>query len=216
MSAINVLLQSNAVHVFTDAAIYQPDGALVGIGPKQRLLPHLNAAMAMRGAYLGLAPIAEELSAAPSFDALREGVVPTLQACAEYYAHLLNQCAAGPDFEIVVGGVSETTGPSAYIIASHNRYGEPWTILDLEGLSVTPANEAVQRRISEIANGRAADDLDPAVDGLAVLEAQRAGDAGAFVGGFAQLTTIDPAGLHSRILRRWPDEIGKRVGEVLN
>ncbi|MGY3610452.1 MULTISPECIES: hypothetical protein [unclassified Bradyrhizobium] len=211
MSAINVLIQSSSVHVYTDAAIYQTDGTLAGIGPKVRPLPHTNAAMAMRGAYLGFAPIAEELSFARSFDALKRAIVPTLQACAEHYGHLLNQCAAGPDFEIVVAGVSETAGPNAYIVSSHDRYSEPWTILDLEGLSVTPANEAVHRIIGEIANGRAADDLDPIVDGLAVLEAQRAGDAGAFVGGFAQLTTVTVDSVTSRILRRWPDEIGEKI-----
>jgi hypothetical protein len=214
LSAINTLVQSSAVHVYSDAAIYQTDGTIAGIGPKTRLLPHINAAMAMRGAYLGLAPIAEELSAAPSFDDLKARIVPTLQACAEAYAHLLNQCEAGPDFEIVVAGISETAGPSAYIVASHDRYGEPWTILDLEGLSVTPSNEAVQRRIVEIAEGRAADELDPVVDGLAILEAQRALDAGAIVGGFAQFSTIDSEGVRSQILRRWPDEIGQKIAHV--
>jgi hypothetical protein len=140
--------------------------------------------------------------------------VPTLQACAEHYADLLNQCAARPDFEIVVARISKATGPSAYIVASHDRYGEPWTILDLGGLSVTPSPEAVHRIIGDIAFGRSADQLDPIVHGLAVLEAQRAVDAGALVGGFAQLTTIDSTGVRSRVIRRWPDEIGKLIAPL--
>lgn len=211
MSAINTLAKSDCVHLYTDAAIYQPDGYLTGIGPKVRLLPHINAAMAMRGAYLGFAPIAEELSMAPSFDVLKELIVPTLQACAKHYSSLLEQCAAGPEFEVVIAGLSENGGPNAYLVASHDRYGHAWRIIELEGLSVTPANDAVQARIREIAAGRDANDMDPDVDGLAILEAQRAADAGAFVGGFAQITTIDAAGVHSRVLRRWPDVVGEKL-----
>lgn len=213
MSAINVLIQTNRVHLFTDAAIYQLNGELAGIGPKVRMMPHINAAMAMRGSFLGLAPIAEELSVAPSFDKLREGIVPCLQACAETYGHLLNQCSAGPDFEVVIAGMSETGGPSAYLVASHNRYGEPWSIVELAGLSATPASDAVHQRVFATADGRDADQLDPVVDGLAILEAQRAHrfDDVVCIGGFAQLTTIDADGVHSRIIHRWPDKLGEKI-----
>lgn len=211
MSAINVLIQNERVHLYTDGAIYQPNGQLSGIGPKVRLLPHLNATMAMRGAFLGLAPIAEELSAAPSFDGLRDGIVDCLQKCAETYRHLLNQCASGPDFEAVIAGISETGGPTAYIVASNDRYGAPWSVIDLEGFSATPVNDVIHRRLYEIAAGRYADQLDPVADGLAIMEAQRAAGEGAFVGGFAQLTTVDADGVHSRVIHRWPDQIGRRV-----
>jgi len=211
MSAINVLIQTDRAHLYTDAAIYQPDGELVGIGPKVRMMPHINAAMAMRGAFLGLAPIAEELSAAPSFDALRAGIIDCLKKCAASYAHLLDQCSAGPDFEVVIAGISETTGPSAYLVASHSRYGDPWSIVDLSGLSLTPASDVVHQSVFAIADGRDADQLDPVADGLAIMEVQRAERSGAYVGGFAQLTTIDADGVHSRIIHRWPDRLGEKV-----
>lgn len=211
MSAINVLIQSDRVHLYTDGAIYQSDGELAGIGPKVRMMPHINAAMAMRGAFLGLAPIAEELSAAPSFDALRAGIIDCLKKCAVAYGHLLDQCSAGPDFEVVIAGMSETGGPSAYLVASHSRYGDPWSIVDLTGLSVTPASDAVHQSVFDIAAGRDADHLDPIVDGLAIMETQRAERSGAYVGGFAQLTTIDADGVHSRIIHRWPDRLGEKV-----
>lgn len=211
MSAINVLVQIDRVHLYTDAAIYQPDGELAGIGPKVRLMPHIHAAIAMRGAFLGLAPIAEELSAASSFDALRAGIVDCLKKCAVSYAHLLNQCSAGPDFEVVVAGMSETTGPSAYLVASHSRYGDPWSIVDLSGLSVTPASDPVHQHVFAIAAGRDADQLDPVADGLAIMEVQRAERSGAYVGGFAQLTTIDTECVQSRVIHRWPDKLGEKI-----
>lgn len=211
MSAINVLIQTDRVHLYSDGAIYQPDGQLSGIGPKVRLLPHINAAMAMRGSFLGLAPIAEELSVAPSFDRLKEGIVDCLKKCAVAYGHLISQCSAGPDFEVVIAGISETTGPSAYLVPSHAHYGAPWSIVDLEGLSATPTSDVVHQRICELAAGRSADQLDPVADGVTIMEAQRKAKDGAFVGGFAQLTTIDADGVHSRVIHRWPDRLGVKI-----
>jgi hypothetical protein len=209
LSSFVTILQKNAAHILTDGSIYEADGTLVGIGPKVRLLPHLNAAMALRGPHVLLAPIAEGLSAATSFDVLKEGIVSTLQAYVEHCPQLFQLCEAGREFEVVVAGISETAGPSAYLVASHDRYGEPWTVIELTGLSLTPSNDAVLGGVAETAAGRDADDLDPEVDGLAILQAQRSAYAGAFVGGFAQLTTIDGAGVHSRVIHRWNDWLVK-------
>lgn len=212
MSAINVLIQSDRVHLYTDAAAYQPDGRLDGIVQKVRSMPHLNCAAAMRGPFIGFAPIMEEISAArTSFDSLREAMPRLLRTCAVAYDHLLDQCSESPDFEVVIAGISETAGPSAYLVPSHACYGEPWSIIDLAGLSATPASEHVHQRIREIAASRSPDQLDPVADGLAIMEAQRAKGSGAFVGGFAQLTTIDADGVHSRVIHRWPDQIGRKA-----
>lgn len=218
MSAINVLIQKDRVHLFTDGAAYLPDGQIQAILPKGRMLPHVNAAMAMRGAFIGLAPISEELSRAASFDDLKANIVPVLQSCAVHYEHLLNQCSCGTDFEVAIAGISEATGPTAYLVASHGAYGEPWIIHDLGGLSATPANTEVHNRIVDIASGREADRLDPVADGLAIMEAQRAArfDDGVTIGGFAQLTTIDADGVHSRIIHRWPDRVGRKVPAPAN
>ncbi|MCO5129277.1 MAG: hypothetical protein M9932_01765 [Xanthobacteraceae bacterium] len=213
MSAINTLIQNDRVHLYTDAAAYLPDGEIQAILPKVRMLPHINAAMAMRGPFLGLAPIAEVLSLAGSFDDLKANIVSVLQNCADQFEHLLGQCSLGSDFEVVIAGLSETTGPSAYLVASHDRYGEPWAIIDLIGFSATPANADVHGRIQNIANGRGVDGLDPVADGLAIMQAQRESrfEDIVGVGGFAQLTTIDANGVHSRIIHRWPDRIGGKV-----
>lgn len=215
MSAVNVLVQSNAVHLLTDAAIYQPDGMLSGLTQKVRSMPHLNCAAAMRGGYLGLAPIMEEISAAgTSFDSLKANMPALLRGCAAQYLHLLDRCAAGPEFEVVIAGISETDGPSAYVVPSHDRYGEPWTVTDLAGLVALPCDEHLLAEVQRIADGRSADDLDPIKDGLAIFDAQRAhphlsnGDV-CFVGGYAQLTTVTADGIASRIIRRWPDPVGK-------
>jgi hypothetical protein len=165
LSDINVLLQSKSASVLTDGAIY--------LG-RRRTKGAANAAPKVRGgdarAYLGWAPICEEISAAaPSFDELKK-IMPELpKACTVAYEQLLEQCTAGPDIEVVVAGINGQGQPEAYITPSHDRYGQVWSVLNLEGLSVTPANDVVQRHFIEIANGRTADELDPVVDGLAIL-----------------------------------------------
>lgn len=154
--------------------------------------------------------------AAQSFDELRDDIVSRLQACTATCGHLLDQCGLGPDFEIVVAGMSETAGPSAYLVASHDRFGEPWAVIDLSGLTVLPNDPELHERALNIAAGRGADAIDPIKDGLAIMEAQRAhpqlsnGDT-CYVGGFAQLTTIDATGVHSRVIHRWPDTVGEKV-----
>lgn len=143
-----------------------------------------------------------------------------LRACAEAYAHLLNQCDAGADFEIVVAGISETSGPSAYIVASHDRYGEPWELVPLTGLCITPANDEIhERMIAALPLDCTAEDIDPEEHGLAILEIQRAhliendGIEGKFcaVGGFGQLTTVTADAVTSQIIHRWPDNVGARL-----
>jgi hypothetical protein len=65
------------------------------------------------------------------------------------------------------------------------------------------------------------DDIDPVTDGLRLLELQRSAasktDTGNFVitGGFAQLTTITAASITTRILKRWDDVRGERVGNTV-
>ena len=209
MSAINVLVRSDAVHLLTDAAIYQKDGNITAIGPKCRPMPHLNCAVAMRGAYLGMAPIMEEIQAANvPFDELKSKIVDLLKACSETYASLLDQCADGPDFEIVLAGISESEGPQACLIASHNRYGEPWRVLGIEGLTALPCDETILKAVQTRISGRKAEDVDPISDGLAIMEIQRASSRLSngelcIVGGFAQLTTVTVASITTGIIRRW-------------
>jgi hypothetical protein len=55
---------SHRVHLLTDGAAYRLDGTITHFTQKVRTIPHINAAVAMRGAALGFAPIMEEIQAA--------------------------------------------------------------------------------------------------------------------------------------------------------
>ncbi|MEH2468976.1 hypothetical protein V1281_001768 [Nitrobacteraceae bacterium AZCC 2161] len=216
MSAINVIVQSNAAHLLTDGAGYNADGTLMAIGPKVSLIPHLSCAVAIRGPQ-SACPILSELVgiSAATFDGLRAGIGDLLRRAAEAYSPLFQQCQLGPDFEAVVAGISETEGPCAFMVPSHSRFGtEPFTVVPTEGLTCTPNNADILAAIvASLPAECGADDLDPAKHGLAIMEIQRAyliannGIDGHFaaVGGFAQLTTVTDGAVMSRILHRWPD-----------
>jgi hypothetical protein len=141
--------------------------------------------------------------------------------CAQIYAPLFDECHLGPDFEVIIAGWSDARGPEAYLLPTHDRYGgRPFETVPLEGVTCFPNDETVHPEIVKVLAGLQADDVDPERHGLAIMEIQRAhpfvhegfSDRFCSVGGFAQLTTIRPDGIVSRILRRWPDVVGERLG----
>jgi hypothetical protein len=173
VSAINVIVKSAEVHLLTDGAIYQ-DETLLSVGPKVNVLPHLNCAVAFRGPYT-VRPILAELIgiAASSFDGLRARICELLREASVVYAPVFEACKFGADFEVVVAGWSED-GPQAYMVASHDRHGAPWTIIPLAGLCITPADDVIHANMmAALPAGCIADDLDPAVHGLAIMQIQR-------------------------------------------
>jgi hypothetical protein len=218
MSAINVIVQETAVHLLTDGAAYQMDGTISAIGPKVALMPHLNCAVAFRGPAPARAILAELISVeAHTFDELRDSIGSLMQKAAGVFAPIFQQCGAGPDFEVVVAGWSGD-GPAAYMVASHGRHGDPWEIIPLTGLCITPANAVIhERMLAALPNGLTDDDVDPVVHGLAIMGIQRAylienhGIDGRFcaAAGFAQLTTVTAEAVTSRVIHRWPDKIGE-------
>ncbi|NUU44548.1 hypothetical protein [Tardiphaga robiniae] len=221
MSAMNVILQSNSVHLLTDALAYHPDGEIMMIGPKAVPMPHLDCAVAMRGP-AGMRPIFAELigNGAASFDELRSVIVELLQAGAHNYAPVFEDCRASADFEVLVAGISESTGPCSYMVASHDRYGCAWRVVTLAGVTCLPNELGLHEKIvASLPLDGDADAINPAVHGLRILQLQRAhliankGIDGEFcaVGGFAQLTTVTAGSVSSRVIHRWADRVGGKA-----
>jgi hypothetical protein len=83
-----------------------------------------------------------------------------------------------------------------------------------------PINEAINADLeAAFPNGARPDDVDPAAIGLRILEIQRKHPAGRDsdggllrnVGAFAQLTTVTPDLITTKIIHRWPDELGSAL-----
>ena len=153
MTAINIILSADAVHVLADGAVLNADGLIHGIAPKGLILSHLNAVIAARGARIALpmiyGAIIDELSLA-SFDELYAGFSfiaktvwnqPVMQ-------EMLNQNPFGAQAELYLAGWSESRGPAALRTSSTD-----WVDIPLDNVNVTPCDEVVFEQLkAEVPN----------------------------------------------------------------
>ena len=221
MSAINALVQNNAVHMLTDGAAYFQDRTFQFLATKILPFPHLRCAVAVRGPAMAVPMLSSILGHAETYDARKVAATEALNTAESMCAPIFDACCTGADFEVVVGGITDDGVPDAYLVASHDRYGfEPWKVTPVEGLTCLPNDPKLHAKIiASLPAGATPDDLDPVRDGLAIMELQRRnpaasteGDDRCAVGGFAQLTTITANEITTRVIRRWPDQVGRVIG----
>ncbi len=222
MTAINIIRQKEAVHIITDAAGYDDRGVLLTIGSKAWALPHLNAVMAVRGPKL-LAPLLADLlgQSATSYDGLKDEFAEIMRTGCGRLAVADDQMP----FQITVAGWSERCGPDSYVLTNRSSPIdlEPWKVLQCGPISLAPATETIARTVLEtILTGDANPDaLDPEIAALKILAVQRRTkvalaygpqtDLQFLVGGFAQITTVTPSAITTKILHRWPDVLGETI-----
>jgi hypothetical protein len=220
MTAINVIRQANAVHVLTDGASYDHNGVMAFPGPKVWPMPHLNCVLAVSGSRMAPGMLVEGLSAvADTFDELRANAVDAFRTISDAFT------ASGAPLGMVVAGWG-AAGADSYVVANHGKYPgiKPFTVTTTGPIAIMPQIE-VQAWADAIGRNIAgADDLDPAVDGLKLLELQRRAKVpvasnpavqAKIVGAFAQLTTVKRDGeISTRILKRWDDHAGTKVDSL--
>jgi hypothetical protein len=209
MTAINILRQKHAVHLISDGASYDEHQRLVSAGPKVFALPHINAAIGIRGPTVALPLMAHFVGhAASSFDGLKSQIVSVLKNAFGLCGTVLDRAWSGSNFEVVVGGISQRTGPDAYVVGCQ---GGEWSITDVPDIGFLPATPGTEfyfasKMLSKVSS---TDDVDPSAFGIEVIEIQRG--ATSRVGSFAQLTSISSLGIETKIIRRWQDEIGRHL-----
>jgi hypothetical protein len=184
--AIFLVRQRDAAHILADGAAVAPDGKIVGAVAKIMPLPHLGAAIALRGdvemtAQLPLLGLAHDLA---ELRHLGEECLRTIRAAsreAELYVASLEGC-----FAVTAAGTTE-----------------------IESFALAPADRAICADLSFL-YGRTADMVDAEVDGLKIMEVLRRhpvrGANGAIIrlGGHVQIASVTPAGITTRILRGGP------------
>lgn len=220
MSATVILNQRDAVHILTDGAGIDADGRMVLTIPKCNAVPQCNAAIAIRGPTLGLPLITELMSGAASFDELKRTAPKLLREAIVSVRAMTARPDLWGEVQLFVGGWS-SKGPSAFTVLSAPDSGLPaWEVIDLPEHSFSPftIDGPIHSDVWDIFAGRSVNELDPRVDGLAILEAQRRHAVDSpigrhhIVGGFAQLTTVRRDSISTEILRRWSeDQIGHRI-----
>jgi hypothetical protein len=233
MAAINVIRQRQAVHILSDGAFCDPTGIVCEIGPNAFALPHLPAALAIRGSTHFMPFLVHRLSReCRTFDDMLGKIVPVALEVHTSFPMAFGTLGYGsiePDFDIVAVGWSKSRGvPASYLVCSHDRAvaqgltAPAWQLVELPEVLIAPP--IAEKQISAVGWNvpYSADSFRPDVDGVALLKAQRLSrrelDASSgmrgqvyVVGGFIQLTSVSSHGVSSDVLHWWPDEVGRRI-----
>jgi hypothetical protein len=208
MTAINTIRQRSSVHVFTDGASVGPPGQSLHPASKIWPLPHLNAVVAGRGSKLLPPMLADILGGrARSYDELKYVSVAALHAQLPQLTEILRaRGAANPAFDLVIAGISESSGPDSFFICNHDRYPTmpAWTLIDLPELTMVPVNDEIEAEFRRtFPTVVTADDLRPEIDGVRMMQIQR--DLfPEVVGGLVQIASVMAGGwIATRIIHRW-------------
>jgi hypothetical protein len=233
MTAINVVRQRQAVHIISDGVFCDNHGIVCEIGPNAFALPHLPAALAIRGASHFMPFLAHRLSReCRSFDDVLTKIVRTAREVHMSFPMAFGNLGFGsvePDFDLVAVGWSQSrAAPTSYLVSSHDRVvarglsSSAWQLIELPDVLIAPPIAENEIAASGWAVPYSTDTFRPDIDGLALLKVQRLsrrvmeprfGARGYVyvVGGFVQLTSVSSDGVNSQILHRWPDELGRRI-----
>jgi hypothetical protein len=232
MTAINVIRQREAVHVITDGVFCDNTGMVCEIAPNVFAMPHLAAALAIRGSTHFMPFLVHRLSReCRTFDDLVAKIVRTAREVHMSFPMAFGSLAYGaivPDFDLVAVGWKTSGMAASYLISNHERIiskevtTSAWQLLELPEVLVAPPIDEAQVIAMRWQVPYSGDTFRPAVDGVALLEAQRltpreldprSGTRGFVhvVGGFAQVTSVTRHGVHSDVLRWWPDAVGRKI-----
>lgn len=195
MSSAMLIKQIDAIHIITDAVAYDKDGVVLAMGPKSFAIPHLSAAVAARGDLAAL-PLVGILANATDFVSGARNVIGAAEK-------------GGLSLQLFVGGFLPAGAPYAFVASTSVAY-----TVDVDGFAgapMPPASDPIYELI-----GRNADQIDPQIDGLALIEAQRRHpvDGIFIVGGWATLISIYRDRIEERILMRWPDRVGEKINPL--
>jgi hypothetical protein len=182
MSAVFIIRQKYSAHMLTDGALVGPDLRLTGVLAKVVPLPHLNCAVTLRASEIDMFAQLVLSGLAPDMATLRSRTQEAVSKLAKL----------GRGLEIYVAGLED-----CFMVTDAG-------IVEIEAFCAAPQCDAVRKLL----DGRMAEDVDPAVDGLEALKLMRTTAACAGIGGFVQLTSIYRDRIVTKVLHRWPDRVG--------
>lgn len=238
MTAINVLLQPDAAHIFSDAAWYDLAGFINWTASKVHPVVHWPGAVASRGTWIAAPIIAQELTVAfDTFDAFADNAADFLLSwCLRNLDHLRTWGDQGHVELCAIGWSHSLQAPRGLFVTSRNEVQEAATAgvnatgetLLLDGFTVheilggyvkpMPTDEALSFY------GVSADaDLAtlPSIEayGTGIVCAQRElreplekdGEAVCFVGGYVVHAKVTRDGVTLKRVARFPDAVGERM-----
>jgi len=221
VTAFNLFVGARAAYLLSDSGVFDDNGAVVGFLSKVVMSPRLRAATVsaghnccfgdsdrhelplhrhLRGLIMRSNGQADFLGGLPQ--TLREAVAE---------AAVIAKANDGGETQIKLGIAlwdEEEDEPAGYVVASPG-HGIPWLadyhVVDVTGMASPP----VDRRFWP--EERA--ELTPRI-ALALIEEQRRtpDERGVHsVAGAVEMVTVDRAGVHVSVIKRWPDKLWRRV-----
>jgi hypothetical protein len=206
MSAITLVREESAVHIVTDGAAFIGD-RVVGYATKQLPIPHLPAVVAVRGTSVATYSMwgfaSTHFADYDDMKARFAGLVRKSLLCRWW------------NLEVVVAGYSASSGIDAYTFASRDRKNIPaWESAGIPSTLFAPEFDHCLNLRATFRNKNCT------VEEFAerACDSQRAayGTTGLgshlhSAGMFCQMTTLTHETITTRILKRYPDEIGKPI-----
>jgi hypothetical protein len=236
MSACNILLQRSAVSMLCDAAMYDADGVIGGIGQKCFAMPGLNAIISSLGPAGGAMIFAYELGwRFSSFDQMAARLDVAMREIYEQHEDSFLACRFR-EVEVHIAGWSESRrAPRAMAMhlcpegnerwrefcdarGSEEIKTEPFKLIDLApGVYANPPPLSEQMSAAGLSldyYGSSPESIDPVLDMLHLMEVQRRkkgeviSGMGAhhLVGGYALLSTVTEAGVSQRVIHKWEED----------
>jgi len=220
MTALNVLVRPDRVHVLTDGAVYTSSGGIVGAMSKVHIMAHLPAVISFRGpVYFWVALVAQlDRSGSKSFEELMVGIADAVNVSVQIGHGTLipedlqeiSKTSDPKHVEVVAAGWSHQRGrPEAYLIDTTKAGGQPIPAPD--GY-FTPMEPALKQRLT-VGGWNLYDERNDARALLDLMRCQReerlsikSGGKIAPLGLFAQHTILTRQGVSSQIVERWPED----------
>jgi hypothetical protein len=215
MTAINIVQRSGEILVMSDGRGSDMQGGAPRSITKMAILPHIPLLVAVRG-FSGVAHLIVTRFATEGlggFDAFLE----FLPGFAREIVSLICTHHRTPDFphELYAVGFSEMRGRlESHFLATSDAYasrGRGAYSLHKEDepmvASPQPSEEAITAARFVCPTVKKFDATD---HGVKLMDAQRRTYPD-MIGGFVQLARVTREGISSRVIHRWPDEIGKRL-----
>jgi hypothetical protein len=223
MTAINVIKQLDCVHIVSDGAVIRSDGRVDHFAQKVTIMPHLSAAVGIRGTPAAANFINAEIAKATSYSNLKSTIVRSVRAVLDVMRpHMESQF--GPHVltaEIFVVGWS-VDGPDAFILNTsdlNKGSGVPaWTVVNIGGLCLGPSDSTIASDFSrlqvELTDDRLVELLHRQRELRNPLPHDPTKEGPRAIGGFAQLTSVRKDSITTRILKRWPDRVGEKIQAI--
>ena len=222
MTAANIFIQQDAVHMVTDGAAVRDDGSIDHICPKVSIMPHIKAAVCVRGTPAALAIFCGEMAKADSYDHLKAAITCIVKDAFDRYSPAL--AAVNPNAltaEIFVAGWSEkSNSPDAYVMATtdfNQKIFPAWKVVPLGGC-IVPGGADLERDFSslpaEFDESRVIELVRRQRESRSPIPGNTSHVPPAGVGGFVQLTTVKRKSIETKILKRWPDYPGDFIQPI--